>query len=54
MDDREAEAMALATAVAESDADPRCVPHEVFREWLLRLATGGFRCAGARGSVTSG
>ena len=31
-------AQALAAAIAESDADPRTVPHEQVREWLLRLA----------------
>ena len=37
-----AEAQALAAAVAESDADPRTVPHEEVRAWLLRLAEGEF------------
>jgi len=32
----------LAVAIAEADADPRSVPHEVVREWLLRLANGEF------------
>ncbi|HYC03765.1 MAG TPA: hypothetical protein VED40_10750 [Azospirillaceae bacterium] len=36
----DAEADALAAAVAESDADPRTAPHEEVREWLLRLARG--------------
>jgi Fe-S-cluster formation regulator IscX/YfhJ len=35
-------AQALAAAVAESDADPRTVPHEDVRAWLLRLASGEF------------
>ncbi len=35
-------AQALAAAVAESDADPRTVPHEDVRAWLLRLANGEF------------
>jgi hypothetical protein len=35
----EAEARALA-AIADSDADPRTVPHEKVRAWLLRLARG--------------
>jgi hypothetical protein len=37
-----AEAQALATAIAESDADPRTAPHEDVRTWLLRLANGAF------------
>lgn len=43
-DDEEdaAEASALATAVAESDADPRTGPHDAVRAWLLRLAQGEF------------
>jgi hypothetical protein len=36
------ETAALAAAVAESDADPRSVPHEEMRAWLLRLANGEF------------
>jgi hypothetical protein len=36
------EARALAAAIAESDADPRTVPHEQARAWLLRLAKGEF------------
>jgi hypothetical protein len=39
-DEAEAEAGVLAAAVAESDADPRTVPHEEVRAWLLRLAHG--------------
>jgi len=39
-DDDAAEAAALAAAIAESDADPRTVPHEEVRAWLLRLAAG--------------
>jgi hypothetical protein len=42
LDDDEAESRALATAIAESDADPRTVPHEAVRAWLLRLAEGEF------------
>lgn len=34
------EADALAIAIAESDADPRTVPHDEVRAWLLRLAAG--------------
>ena len=41
-DEVEAEARALAAAIAESDADPRTVPHEEVRAWLLRLANGEF------------
>lgn len=37
-----AEAEALARAVAEADADPREIPHEDMRAWLLRLAAGEF------------
>jgi hypothetical protein len=42
IEDDEAEAGALAAAIAESDADPRTVPHEEVRAWLLRLAAGEF------------
>jgi len=42
IEDDEAEARALAAAIAESDADPRTVPHEDVRAWLLRLAQGEF------------
>jgi hypothetical protein len=41
-DEAAAEARALAAAIAESDADPRTVPHEEVRAWLLRLAQGEF------------
>jgi Fe-S-cluster formation regulator IscX/YfhJ len=41
-DEAAAEARALAAAIAESDADPRTVPHEDVRAWLLRLAQGEF------------
>jgi len=41
-DEGEAETRALAAAIAESDADPRTVPHEEVRAWLLRLANGEF------------
>jgi len=41
IDDDEAEAAALAAAVKASLADPRpSVPHELVREWLLKLAAG--------------
>lgn len=44
LDDEEtaAEARVLAAAIAEADADPRTVPHERVRPWLLRLAAGEF------------
>lgn len=42
IDDDEAERQALAAAIAESDADPRTVPHEEVRAWLQRLANGEF------------
>lgn len=42
IEDDEAEARALAAAIVESDADPRTVPHEDVRAWLLRLAEGEF------------
>jgi hypothetical protein len=41
-DEAEAEARALALAIERSDADPRTVPHEQVRAWLLRLAAGEF------------
>jgi Fe-S-cluster formation regulator IscX/YfhJ len=41
-DEAAAEARALAAAIADSDADPRTVPHEDVRAWLLRLANGDF------------
>jgi hypothetical protein len=41
-EDDAAEAAALAAAIAASDADPRTVPHEAVRAWLLRLAQGEF------------
>ena len=41
-DEGDAEARALAAAIAESDADPRTVPHDEVRAWLLRLARGEF------------
>jgi len=42
IDDDEAEGQALASAIAESDADPRTAPHDEVRAWLLRLAKGEF------------
>lgn len=41
-DEDTTEAKALAAAIAVSDADPRTIPHEVVRVWLLRLANGEF------------
>jgi hypothetical protein len=41
-DETEAETRALAAAIAASDGDPRTVPHEEVRTWLLLLATGEF------------
>jgi hypothetical protein len=41
-DETVSDARALAAAIAESDADPRTVPHEDVRAWLLRLASGDF------------
>jgi len=38
----EAEARALATAVASAEADPRRLAHADVRAWLLRLASGEF------------
>jgi len=42
LDDDEAEAVALAAAIAESDADPRTAPHSAVRAWLMRLCEGDF------------
>ncbi len=43
LDDEAAdEAKALSAAIAESDADPRTVPHEDVRSWLLKIANGEF------------
>jgi Fe-S-cluster formation regulator IscX/YfhJ len=41
-DEDAAETQALAAAISESDADPRTVPHQDVRVWLLRLANGEF------------
>ena len=41
-DEAEAEVRALAAAVAIAEADPRRVPHEEVRAWLMRLAHGEF------------
>lgn len=41
-DESAAEAQALAAALALAEADPRRVPHEDVRNWLLRLAFGEF------------
>jgi hypothetical protein len=37
-----AEAEALGAAVAQAVANPKRVPHEDVRAWLLRLAAGEF------------
>ena len=42
-DDDAAELEALEAAVAESDADPRVIPHEDVRAWLLKVANGDFK-----------
>ncbi len=39
-DEDAAEAEALRAAVAEALADPREIPHEAVRAWLLRIAAG--------------
>ncbi len=39
-DEDAAEARALAAAIAIAEADPRRVPHEDVRAWLMRLAAG--------------
>ena len=36
----DAESHALAAAVAKAEANPRRIPHERVRTWLLRLAGG--------------
>jgi hypothetical protein len=36
------ELAALKSAVAKADADPRVVPHDEMRAWLLKLASGQF------------
>lgn len=38
--DEAAELAALAAAVADSDADPRVIPHDQMRAWLLEIAAG--------------
>jgi hypothetical protein len=42
LDDATAEVAALKAAVVQSDADPRIVPHDDMRDWLLKLAAGQF------------
>jgi toxin ParE1/3/4 len=42
IDEADAEAVALKAAIAKSRADPREVPHEEMREWLLKIADGDF------------
>ena len=41
-DDETAELAALEAAIAKADANPRSIPHEEVRAWLLRLAEGDF------------
>ena len=41
-DDETAELAALEAAVAKAQADPRRIPHEEVRAWLVRLAEGDF------------
>lgn len=41
-DEDEAEAAAIAAAIAESNADPRTVPHDAVRVWLMGIAQGVF------------
>jgi hypothetical protein len=41
-DEVAAETQALAAVFGEADADPRSVPHDEVRAWLLRLARGEF------------
>ena len=41
-DDSETEVRSLLQAVATAEADPRRVPHEQVRAWLLLLAHGQF------------
>lgn len=41
-EEEEAELCALKATVAVADADPRRIPHERVRTWLLRLAEGDF------------
>jgi hypothetical protein len=40
--DAAAEAQSLAAAIKGSDSDPRTVPHERVRAWLLQIANGAF------------
>ena len=42
LDENGAEAAALKAAIAKSRADPREIPHEEMREWLLKIAAGDF------------
>lgn len=41
-DEEAAETALLLEAIREADADPRIVPHEEMRAWLLRIAAGEF------------
>ena len=42
IEDDEAEARAQAAAIAWSDTNPRALPHEDVRAWLMRIAQGEF------------
>jgi len=42
LEDEDAEIRALTKAVEAAEADPRRIPHEQVRAWLLRLANGEF------------
>lgn len=41
-DEEAAETALLLEAIREARADPRIVPHEEMRTWLLRIAAGEF------------
>jgi hypothetical protein len=40
LDDDDAETAALRAAVDEARKDPRAVPHQAMRDWLLDVAAG--------------
>jgi hypothetical protein len=42
IDDDEAELAALKAAIAKSRSDPRAVPHEEMRAWLMKVSAGEF------------
>lgn len=41
-DEAAAETALLLEAIKEARADPRFIPHEEMRAWLLRIAAGAF------------